>query len=346
MTSPRADLSIDHDVRVSSLQVRGLCEAVEYLGTPTAAFLAAAGLEPSRVADTQAWFALEEFDALLAAAVRLSGDPLFGLHWGDRSPMMQFDLTPALIASAPTLRVAIDAVAQLQPLLATRPEVRFHMQNDRCRFECVPLSGTELGIRVRTEMLFVGLSRLLRYFGARDTVRRIEVAYPRPSYGDEYDRLLGRSVHFGQARSCFTFATSALDTAHASRNAELHEALRASTEQQRQRALGQQSYSQQLEAMVRATLPNLLSMADAARMLQTSERSLRRRLLVEGISYSQLVDDVQRKLAHELLALGTQTVKEVAYRLGFSSVSGFHRAFRRWTGSSPARERAPRARPS
>lgn len=342
--TPQTDTSIDHGVRVSSLQVRGLREAVEHMGLASASFLADSGLEPRRVGDAQAWFSLNEFDSLLAAAVRFSGDPIFGLHWGERSPMMQFDLGPALIATAPTLRVAIDAILQMQPVLASRDELRFEVQRDRCVLECIPLATSELAKRVRTELLLVCLTRLLRYFGESEALRRIDVAYPRPAYGDEYERILGRSVNFNQPKTSFTFTATALDTTHADRNAELHQALRVRTEQQRQRALGQLSYSEQLESLVRATLPSLLSMADAARTLQTSERSLRRKLAAEGLSYSQLVDEVQRKLAHDLLALGSKTVKEVAYTLGFSSVSGFHRAFRRWTGSSPARERAPRAR--
>lgn len=341
----QTEKTTEYSVRVSSLHVRALSEAVEHMGLASAAFLASCGLDTARVGDAQAWFALKEFDAMLVSAVRFSGDPMFGLHWGERSPMMQYELGPALIASAPTLRSAIEAILQMQPLLGTRDELRFELQRERSTVVCLPLAASELGLRVRTELLIVCLARLLRYFGEASALRRIEIAYPRPAYADEYERLLGRMVHFNQPRTTFTFANSALDTAHPSHNMELHRALRERTEQQRQQALGQLTYSEQLQSLVQSTLPNLLSMTDAARILQTSERSLRRRLASEGISYSQLVDDVQRKLAHEQLALGTTTVKEVAYRLGFSSVSGFHRAFRRWTGSSPARERAPRARP-
>ncbi len=344
MTPSLSDNPSELGVRISSLQVRGLSEALEHAGVSVASFQAHTGLDASRVGDTVGWFTLAEFDALLIAAVRVSGDPMFGLHWGERSPMMQFDLGPALIATAPTLRVAIDALRQMQPLLGTYEELRFDLQRDRCNVEIRPLALSEHGIRIRTELLLVCLARLLKYFGAADSIRRIDVAHAQPSYAEEYERLLGRAVHFNQPRTSFTFMSNALDTAHANRNTELHEALRVRTEHQRQQALGQLSYTQQLESLVRTTLPSLLSMTDAARLLQTSERSLRRRLASEGISYSQLVDDVQRRLAHDQLALGTKTVKEIAFQLGFSSVSGFHRAFRRWTGSSPARERAPRAR--
>jgi AraC-like DNA-binding protein len=331
-------------IRVASMQVRGLSEAVELLGFGAASFIAQTGLDTARMADPQGWFSLEEFDALMVSATRLTKDPVFGLHWGERSPMMQFDLAPPLIASAPSLRSAVDAIMQLQPLLATRAEFRFSEQRERCVIHHDVLALTQQGIRTRSELVMAGLTRLMQYLGESDAIRRIDVTYPRPAEAAEYERVFGSLVHFDQPSAGFVFARAVLDKSHLHRNAELHQALRDRTEQQRLRALRQLSYAEQLEQQIRAALPRLLSIQEAARALNLSERSLRRRLAQEELSFSELVDRVQHRIAADLLALGTKSVKEIAYELGFSSVSGFHRAFRRWTGSSPARERAPRAK--
>jgi AraC-like DNA-binding protein len=42
------------------------------------------------------------------------------------------------------------------------------------------------------------------------------------------------------------------------------------------------------------------------------------------------------ELAEALLSSGAGSVTEIAHRLGFSETAAFSRAFRRWTGSSPA----------
>lgn len=321
-----------------------MIEALDQVGVPAASFIARTGLDVALLSDSYGWFTLEVFDRLLLATCEVTGDPAFGLHWGERSPMMQFDLVPTLVATAPTLRVALDCVMQLQPLFASRAEFRLIEQRERCELSCDALALSEEGIRIRTELVCAGLSRLPRYLGEADSIRRINIAYARPAHAAEYDRLFGSLVHFEQPHTSIEFSRSALDRPHPERNAELHQTLRTRTEQQRQRVLQQQSYAEQLEEQIRAALPNLLSMADAARALELSERSLRRRLMQEGLTYKELVDQVQHRLADELLSVGTKSVKEIAHALGFSSPSGFHRAFRRWTGSSPARERSPRAR--
>ncbi len=52
-----------------------------------------------------------------------------------------------------------------------------------------------------------------------------------------------------------------------------------------------------------------------------------------------ILDDTRREISEAELARGASAT-EVALLLGFSEVSTFHRAFKRWTGSTPAKWRA------
>jgi AraC-like DNA-binding protein len=79
-----------------------------------------------------------------------------------------------------------------------------------------------------------------------------------------------------------------------------------------------------------------VTVVDAARHLGMSERTLRRQLSQLGTSYADLVQQTQQLLAERLLAEQRLSIKQVADELGFASVSTFHRAFRRWTGHTPA----------
>jgi AraC-like DNA-binding protein len=72
-----------------------------------------------------------------------------------------------------------------------------------------------------------------------------------------------------------------------------------------------------------------------ARDLGYSRQTLYRRLKAEGITYEQLLDGLRRRLALSFMREGL-SVKEAAYRLGFSDPAAFSRAFKRWTGASPS----------
>jgi AraC-like DNA-binding protein len=83
-----------------------------------------------------------------------------------------------------------------------------------------------------------------------------------------------------------------------------------------------------------------------ARALGMSRQTLYRRLKAEGATFEQVLDGLRRRLALRFIREQGLSVKETAYRLGFSDPSAFSRAFKRWTGSSPrgaARSVRPRS---
>lgn len=73
-----------------------------------------------------------------------------------------------------------------------------------------------------------------------------------------------------------------------------------------------------------------------AEKLNVSVRTLQRKLKEQGTSYKQLVDDVRKDLAMQYMEQSHMPIGEISYRLGFSHVSNFSRAFKRWSGDSPA----------
>jgi AraC-like DNA-binding protein len=83
-----------------------------------------------------------------------------------------------------------------------------------------------------------------------------------------------------------------------------------------------------------------------ARRLAMSQRTLQRRLAAEGVAFEQLLDDWRKDAAGAHLANPTVGVCDVAYLLGYSEPAAFHRAFKRWYGTTPLTfRRAANSRP-
>ena len=77
--------------------------------------------------------------------------------------------------------------------------------------------------------------------------------------------------------------------------------------------------------------------ADAlAALLHVSPRTLHRQLKEEGASLQALKDEVRRARALELLLRTSRPIKQVADAAGFQNEKSFMRAFKTWTGQSPA----------
>ena len=83
--------------------------------------------------------------------------------------------------------------------------------------------------------------------------------------------------------------------------------------------------------------PTLAAMAERQGL---SASTFRRQLDREGRSYQQIKDEVRRAMAFERLRDTRLSIAEVAEQTGFQEPSAFHRAFKKWTGSSPGSYRA------
>jgi AraC-like DNA-binding protein len=106
----------------------------------------------------------------------------------------------------------------------------------------------------------------------------------------------------------------------------------------REQALRADGCAPRVEAWLRRHLTKCArpTLDEAAAALHLSPRGLQHRLQQEGISFRDLADAVAEQAARAWLLQG-QRVVDVAQALGFSDERTFGRAYRRWTGTTPAR---------
>ena len=77
-----------------------------------------------------------------------------------------------------------------------------------------------------------------------------------------------------------------------------------------------------------------------ARLFHLTPRTLHRRLLEEGTSFKEILEQVRHTLAVEYLKAGHLSIEEIAYTLGYTDMANFRRAFKRWEVMPPSRYRA------
>lgn len=75
---------------------------------------------------------------------------------------------------------------------------------------------------------------------------------------------------------------------------------------------------------------------DVAGELDMHPRTLRRRLAEEGTSFRALLGEARSTVAVDLLRNVGLTVQQVSTRLGYTEVSTFSHAFKRWYGVAPS----------
>ncbi len=112
------------------------------------------------------------------------------------------------------------------------------------------------------------------------------------------------------------------------------------------RVLPSLTFGRKVRALIAERLAEGRIGVDAiASQLNMSRHTLYKRLKEENLTFQGLLDDVRREQALHYLREPERPLAEVAELLGFSELSAFSRAFKRWMGKAPAEFRAGRVAP-
>lgn len=330
-------VGITRDSLISVGVVRQLVEYVERLGKSPDELLRAAKVKPEALEAADARLPRSAVYQLIEQAIELSGDPAFGLHWGETLGEGSFAPVSPLIAHAGTLRQALDALTQFVGLLTDQASFQIVEHDEHVTVRCVPLPGESLRLqRFSAEMVMVGFRRLLRFFHTHIRFERVSFAYPAPAYRGEYARIFDAELSFLQPFSGITFRRELMDAPAPHEDLDVHNALSAVAKRRLLRITQRTPYALRVrEALVREALPHRADMDSVAKQLGLSARSLRRRLADEDKSYAEVANEARAIVAKHLLRDQRKTIQETAYELGFSDTSTFHRAFKSWTGMTP-----------
>lgn len=347
MTEPVAEHPQSRELTVSIRVVRELVHVLEESGISRQAFLKASLLEPARLDADEARLSRSEVYRLCEHAIELTGNPALGLQWGERLDGGAFAPISQLLSHSPTLRDAFEALARFQAVLSDDCGYQLLEHDQRVTVRCLSLAGeSPVTQRFVAEMIVTGLFRLVRSFNPGAAIERVGFAYEAPAYRTEYARVFEGAERFDEAFTGIAFDAALMSTASPRRDEDLHDALRSVVERRVLRMTQRTPYSLRVrEVLVQRAAPQQSDMADVARALGISTRSLRRRLSAEGKSFTAILNEACALVAERLLLSGERTIQEAAYEIGFSDTAAFHRAFKRWTGMTPSEFRLGRDRP-
>jgi AraC-like DNA-binding protein len=215
------------------------------------------------------------------------------------------------------------------------------------RLDLPDLSGPVADFLVRRDL--AAIARVMaELLGSPIPFTSIEFEGPTPESGDTLARnVFGVTPRYGAPANVACWPAALLDNrlpqASAMSVAVCERECDALLERRRQRTGVARRVRERLASI--DGKPNTI--ASVAQQLAMSERTLRRRLAEENTTFRELFEEVYRVLAEELLATGALSVDDVALRLGYAEATSFIAAFKRWTGTTPARYQrsvAPRAR--
>ncbi|EFL15732.1 AraC family transcriptional regulator [Streptomyces sp. C] len=317
--------------------VRAVLAGARRAGFDLVPLLQEAQIPPLLLGDDRARVAPAQFARLFRALYRTTQDEFLGLSAVPSRPGTFAMMCHACLGCR-DLGAAVERAAAFYGLFPGGPELALETGGGQARFTVRnDFDGDEE--RFLTECVLAIWHRLCSWLvGRRIPLEHAAFAYPPPPHRAEYDALFDCPVRFGAGRTEAVFDARWLTAPLVRDEAALDAMLRRVPFD----LLSRPEYGTTVAEQVRRTLtrrlrgsPRLPELGEVAARLAVSPATLRRRLRQEGTSFQQLKDDVRRDAAIAGLAEGGEPIAELAARLGFSEDTAFHRAFRRWTGTTP-----------
>lgn len=276
---------------------------------------------------------------VLRNLVHALGDPVrLGIEVGMEFHFATFGIWGLAVVSSATGREAIRHTLRFLPLTYAFSDIGFEERSDDgvLSFAEPDLPEAVRDFAVARDMVTAAL--LLREaIGPDLTLQRVVIkAMPRGA-GAAEPMIFGTRIEAAAAANQIVIAAPFLDRPLPQANpvtAAMAERLCRQQLQQQKRGLKTGALSSRYRAITAEDTP--LSLRAFAQLTNVSERTLKRRLSAEGTSFRTLSADGRRAVAEALLADETLRIGEIAERLGFSDLSSFSQAFKRWTGLAPS----------
>jgi AraC-like DNA-binding protein len=305
-------------------------------GIDLEAELLKAGLTRAQINNPREPIKVRDQIKFLNLAASALDDDFLGFHLAQECDLREIGLLYYVLASSEVLIEALQRGVRYSKIV-----------NEGVSQTCIDgksigLSFDYVGVsrhldRHQIEFWITALVRTCRQLtGFRVVPERIRLVHHRTAKSDLAE-IFGENIEFGASVDDIVFPVSIRNSRVVSADPYLNNLLTSYCEEalvHRRKKPG--SFQSAVENAIAPLLPHgKATAADVARQLGLSQRTFARRLSSEGLTFSELLENLRSDLASRYLLEGHMGVSEVAWLLGYREVGSFSHAFRRWTGKTP-----------
>lgn len=286
---------------------------------------------------------LEAFHRFGSELATRASDDLFGFHTALDARRGDFGTLEYVLRNAPTVKAALERLGRHGRTINAQVRVAFDARTGRL-VERIPGHPTALG-RHGNDFAVAHKVKLAReLLGASFAPVRVFFAHPAPKAAASMRALRtwfhGTELVFSADMNGIELPAGVLAMPIEGADPTLLELL----ERNLGNADDETNDDDPIALLRRAIADDLASTAvngdRLASRLGMSKRTLHRRLASAGIALREMIDDVRREMALAYLKEEDRPISEIATCLGYSDARAFTRAFRRWTGATPASHRS------
>ncbi len=274
---------------------------------------------------------------LAKAASELTGDAHFGLHWGQSEKLSTLGAVGYVMLHSPNLEASLRGFCRFLDLVYEGLDAHLHVEPETAAVRYRPAREVPLDLRHDNEYAMAFVVRLIRTLVSPDwRPERIEFRHAKPDDTGEYARWLDVSIRFGADFNAVVFPRALLDHENGVADESLLPILERHVSDLRSKTPTFGDFLGRVNAEILELLPSGdVTVQSVAAKLGMGVRTLQRRLREVDTQFKDLVEDARQVVSVRYLQDTDVPLTEIAFLTGYSEVSAFTRAFRRWKGTTP-----------
>lgn len=260
-------------------------------------------------------------------------DEIFGLRAGLSISIGDLDVVGFLLSSSKTFGRSIEDMIKHHSIVSETAHFSFTSSNNDCSFNYIP--HYERARRHRVEASIASTIKFAKWLtGGKFTPLSVSFSHspPAASCVSEAEKLLGCEITYNERVDATHFDRKQLLLPIKNNNALVHERMLVLANEVMEK-LPSSSFSKSVSGLVRQ-YPSY-NKNEIAKKLFISGRHLNRKLAVEGMSFKQIQNEIRLQLATSWLKSNVH-VREIVERFSFCDERSFSKAFKRWSGETPA----------
>lgn len=302
--------------------------------------LARAGIDRDLLERPDGRLSQRQFAALIRLLTRITRDEFWMLCSRPIKPG-SFRTMCDLLVRCRDLREAVQAGCRFYRLLIDDFTIRCGVADgEACIWMTDRIADPERRRMLNGAVLFFVYGLICWLVGRNLPLAAVGYAFgPRP-FGAELEPAYGTRIAYHSPRTELRFAAALLDLPVLPDAQHLRRFLASMPHALLLRYRDDTGIAERVRAALRRDLAGNPGLAEVAAQLGLQPQALRHRLRTDaGLGFQDLKDQVRSDAALHLLQGSRLSLEDLAVALGFSEISAFHRAFRRWTGRTPGEVR-------
>ena len=276
---------------------------------------------------------------LIALCHERTGCDHLGLLLGKNVGLSHFGIVGYLAQHSPDIASALNNLVHYFHLHAQGSIVAQKVEDDRAFFGySIYHRGTEATAQLEDAAVTI-MYNCLRTLCGPDW-KPIEVCFKhrKPKDIKSYRRFFQAPLCFDAVENGIFFDASYLHQATTSNDSSLYHLLQKQVDQIESKH--SDDFPEQVRRMLVSALPMGHTQAEQiAALFSIHSRTLNRRLAAYGTSFKKLADEVRYEISRQMLSTSDKEVRDIAEMLHYSDVNAFTKAFKRWSGTTPAKWR-------